>query len=637
MSDGKHNPFPAFDIDRTPLSIDRRDDVFFEEAMAHYPDASTQSARSFIGSVIDTRRFRIAMGILLLIAVVFVSKTGMMQIVHGEEFRLLAEENRIYRQILPAKRGVIYDRNGVVLAENIPTFQIVTAYSALPSDAYTRQQALGTLAGLIGKDVREWLVLLDDIEDPDEPVLLAKDVGYDMAMYLTTHQDDFPWMQLEISSKRKYITDGIPSLSHVLGYTGVINEDEYEVLSQDGYRPFDHVGKLGLESEYETMLRGTFGETYLEVDALGVTERIISKVDPIDGEPLYLTIDAALQAQIEQVLDSRLDGTVASRASVVAMDPNNGDILALVSWPAYDANAFTDGIDEELYTSLLADDDQPLFARATSGDFPSGSTIKPTHAAAALMEGIIDRTTSFVSTGGICVSIWCFPDWRPGGHGVTDVYWAIADSVNTFFYMIGGGNETFKGLGIEKMMAYDAQMGFGSPTGIDLPTEASGFLPSREWKWENKGEQWYIGDTYHVAIGQGDFLATPLQINRATAMFANGGELVRPRLWAQREIEQERAVDEDVATIIRDAMRYTVTDGSARMLQSAPVDVAGKTGTAQWSTTESPHSWFTGFAPFDDPELAITVLIEEGGDDYLAVPVALDIMKWTFSDRFPQE
>ena len=184
-------------------------------------------------------------------------------------------------------------------------------------------------------------------------------------------------------------------------------------------------------------------------------------------------------------------------------------------------------------------------------------------------------------------------------------------------------------------MEYDARMGFGSKTGIDLPTEADGFLPSREWKWEAKGEQWYIGDTYHVAIGQGDFLATPLQVNGATAMFANGGELVRPRLWEDREIEKERAVGLDIAIIIQNAMRQTVTEGSAQMLGSAPVTVAGKTGTAQWSSINPPHSWFTGFAPFDEPELAITVLIEEGGDDYLAVPITYDILNWYFADRFP--
>ena len=282
MNNHSNNPFPLFDGDTSPVSLDTRDDVFFEEAMAHFPEASTQSARSFVGSVIDPKRFTIVLGFLVAVAILFTGRVGMMQVVHGEEYRLLAEENRIYRQILPAKRGVIYDRNGVILAENIPTFQLVTALSDLPSDAYQRQQSLGALASLVKEDVREWLVMVDGVDDRDEPILLAQDIGYETAMYLATHHDDFPWAQLEINSKREYITDGVPSLSHILGYTGILNEQEHERLKESGYRAFDSVGKLGIESEYEQSLRGTFGEANLEVDAHGRTERTVSKVDPID-------------------------------------------------------------------------------------------------------------------------------------------------------------------------------------------------------------------------------------------------------------------------------------------------------------------------------------------------------------------
>ncbi len=229
------------------------------------------------------------------------------------------------------------------------------------------------------------------------------------------------------------------------------------------------------------------------------------------------------------------------------------------------------------------------------------------------------------------VSVWFFPDWRAGGHGITNVYHAIADSVNTFFYMIGGGNEQFTGMGIKKLMEHAANFGFGSQSGIDIPGEAEGFLPSKEWKLEKKGEIWYIGDTYHAVIGQGDFLATPLQIARATAVFANEGYLVTPHLNIDLETEKKKIVDDETVKIISDAMRGTVTYGSAKFLGTLPVTSAGKTGTAQWSNESANHSWFTGFAPFEDPEVVITVLIEEGDDSYLAVRTTHDILDWWFT------
>ncbi|MBU4315050.1 hypothetical protein KJ673_01445, partial [Patescibacteria group bacterium] len=440
-----------------------------------------------------------------------------------------------------------------------------------------------------------------------------------------------PWISVETNALREYVTDEVSSLSHIIGYTSVINEEEYEAIKNLGYRQFDHIGKQGLEKTYESLLHGTYGEELLEVDAFGNIERIISKIDPKNGQNLYTTLDIRLQSFIETDLQEKLLKSVATKASVIVMDPNTGEILSLISWPAYDANLFAEGIEQESYSNLINDEDQPLFPRAIAGEFPSGSTIKPVYAAAALIEGIITPYTTFMSTGGIWVSVWFFPDWRAGGHGLTDVYHAIADSVNTFFYYIGGGKDDFEGLGIEQMMQYASLFGFGSQTGIDLPGEANGFLPSKQWKEETKGEQWYIGDTYHVAIGQGDLLVTPLQIAQSTAVFANGGSLITPHLNSGLDVSQRTIIDSGTAKIVQDAMRQTVTAGSARSMQSAVVEVAGKTGTAQWSTDGIPHSWFTGFAPFEDPQIVVTVLIEEGGNDNIAVPLSLDIINYWFS------
>jgi len=287
-----------------------------------------------------------------------------------------------------------------------------------------------------------------------------------------------------------------------------------------------------------------------------------------------------------------------------------------------------------------------LFNRAISGEYPSGSTIKPVIAAAALEEGVITENTTVRSVGGITIGQWNFPDWRVGGHGIVDVRRAIAESVNTFFYYIGGGYQDFRGLGVDKIMKYGKLFGLDSQTGVDLAGEASGFLPTEEWKEKVKGEKWYIGDTYHLAIGQGDLLVTPLQVAAYTSAFANGGTLYRPHFvkrilsgsdQALKEVSiepvRENFIDSHNIEIVRQGLRQSVTDGSSRRLQSVPVAVAGKTGTAQWSSKYPPHAWFTGFAPYDNPELVITILVEQGGEGSdTAVPIAEDYLKWYFGE-----
>lgn len=607
------------------------DQMLFDEALADHPQSAHQPARSFVGSVIQKKRFLFAFLGIALLMMLFVGKLGFLQIAKGEEFRGLAEQNRTRVRIIPAKRGVIYDRNGIILAKNDPTFDVVTSIKQLPENVNERQDVLLDLASELNLDVFSFLDSISATKIRNEQILLATNIEYVDAMLILSHQDRFKGIDIELRSKRSYITTDAPSLSHVLGYTGIINAEEYAQKKEEGYRGFDYLGKQGVEKYYEQKLRGTFGKEILEVNAFGSAERTVSKADPIDGENLTLAIDVNLQSYIETVLKNRMEGTAATKASVVMMDPSSGEILALVSWPSFDSNAFINGIDQTTYQTLLEDERLPLFSRAVSGEFPSGSTIKPVFAAGALIDGIITTSTSFLSVGGIRVGLWFFPDWRPGGHGPTNVYHAIADSVNTFFYMIGGGNETFQGMGVERLMEHARTFGFGEKTGIDLPGEVDGFLPSKEWKLQTKDEVWYIGDTYHVSIGQGDFLSTPLQIARSTAIFANGGHLVTPHVNKEAPIESEQIIQDEVVDIIANAMRLTVTNGSATSLQSIPVAVAGKTGTAQWSSTKPNHSWFTGFAPFENPTTTITVLIEEGGDASLAIPVTLDILNYWFA------
>jgi len=400
-----------------------------------------------------------------------------------------------------------------------------------------------------------------------------------------------------------------------------------------------------LEYSWEKELKGINGHKNIEVDAFGRRKKVVSELEPVAGYNLKLSLDLDLQRQAEIVTKSWLLKTKTSRAAVIAMDPRNGHILALVSLPAYNNNLFARGLSQEEYDVFLNDENHPLFNRAISGELPSGSTIKPVVAAAALQEKIISENTSFLSVGGIYIGQWFFPDWKAGGHGLTDVRKALAESVNTFFYYIGGGYQDFVGFGVDRLVTYMRLFGFGEKTGIDLNGESAGFVPTPSWKEETKNEAWYIGDTYHIAIGQGDILVTPLQVANFTAAIANGGTLYRPSLVQSLlaennqkikdispEIIRRDFIDPYNLQVVREGMRQTVTAGSARSLRVLPVSVAGKTGTAQWSSTKENHAWFTGFAPYENPEIVITVLVEEGREgSEVSVPIAQEILNWYFS------
>jgi penicillin-binding protein 2 len=277
-----------------------------------------------------------------------------------------------------------------------------------------------------------------------------------------------------------------------------------------------------------------------------------------------------------------------------------------------------------------------------AGEYPPGSTIKPFIAAAALEENIVDKSTTINSTGGIEVGKWFFPDWQTSGHGITNVTKAIARSVNTYFYYISGGYEDFEGMGLEVINKYLTKFNLNQKIGIDLPSESSGFLPTKEWKQKNKGTQWYIGDTYNLSIGQGNLLSTPLQITNSIASIANGGKLYKPSLVdsiknpvTEESIKQNSKlirkdfISNRTTAIIQEGMRECVVYGSCRRLDQLELAVAGKTGTAQWNKKKKPHSWFTSFAPYQDPEIVLTILVEAGGGgDETAVPIAYDFYKW---------
>jgi len=409
------------------------------------------------------------------------------------------------------------------------------------------------------------------------------------------------------------------------------------------YALTDHLGKAGLEKSHEGELRGKNGAQNVEVDAQGQIVAVLATEQPQSGADLVLGLDAGLQKVLYDELVKAATRSKKLRAAAVALDPRNGEILALVSVPGYDVNEFGRGIKPERLQQLVDDPNQPLFTRPISGTYPPGSTFKPFVATGALQAGTITEDTTYVDNGAIVVGGQTFRSWKPGGHGEVNVIQAIANSVNTFFYSIGGGFGEIDGIGINGIDRIAQAFGFGSIQGIDLPGEAKGLLPTADWKEINYNEPWYLGDTYNAAIGQGFVLVTPLQLANATAAIANGGKVFWPH-FVKKVIRPDgteediapRVVTEQVADAaavqtVRRGMRATVAGGTGRLLNDLPVKVAGKTGTAQFGSKE-PNAWFTAFAPYDEPTIAIAVLVEQAGEgsDFSA-PVAKEALKYFFS------
>jgi penicillin-binding protein 2 len=572
-----------------------------------------------------------------------------LQIAQGAYYRDMANGNRLRLERLDASRGILYDRKGKVLVQNVANFLLYCTPADLPRDPVERLNLLQKLAFMTGKFSAEEINTTISAISPAnleyyQPLFLADNIAYETALKIYLEAFSLPGIVLSNTSRREYQIPS-PSFSHILGYTGKINEAELKD-KKTIYSPIDYIGKTGLEKSWEEDLRGTAGVKQIEVTALGKEKSIVSETAPIPGNDLILALDALAQKKLEEIMTENLKKLNRQKGAAIVMNPNTGEIMALVSLPAFDGNSFARGITTEEYKLLTESPDQPLFNRVVSGEYPSGSTIKPIIAGAALQEKVISSNTAFLSTGGLRVGQWSFPDWKTGGHGMTSVRKAIAESVNTFFYYIGGGYGDFVGLGIDRMVQYLKSFHLGVKLGIDLPNEASGFVPTKDWKEETKKEKWYIGDTYHVAIGQGDLITTPLQVAAYTAYFANGSTLYRPHMVSDvkspsgtiirhipNEVLARNIFSDDVTRIIREGMRETVLSGSARSLSELPVSAAGKTGTAQWSSKKDPHAWFTGFAPYENPELVITVMVEEGKEGSIAAtPIAREFLKWYFGE-----
>ncbi len=613
----------AVDLSQTEVV---KHEVLYEDEITRLSDE-----RMFVGRGFPRRRIVFAFAIPIVVLGLLVARAGWMQVVQGAAYRARSDENRFRVEVLPARRGVIRDRNGVILAENVPAFDVRIRSSDLPLDDEGRTSTIASVAQTVGETSDDINAALNATgTSPDEWIDVARDVPYERALALEVKLPQLTGVSLITDAKRTYpLSATTTSLSHVLGYVGQISPEEYDARKDAGYGRTDEIGKTGVERSDETAIRGTPGVRRTEVDAMGRPKAMVEEKMPTDGADVTLTIDAKLQAVAEASLKKELALAKATRGSVIAMDPTDGSILALVSWPAYDNNDFSGTVSSTVYKALLDDPDKPLFTRAVSGQFPSGSTIKPLISTAALAEGVITPHTTVNSVGGIHVGPWFFPDWKAGGHGITDVRRALAWSVNSFFYYVGGGYDTFHGLGVAKLTQWMRTFGLATKTGIDLPGETTGFVPSEDWKKQTKGEPWYIGDTYNLSIGQGDLLVTPVQMARVTAAVANGGTLVTPHVIQGDPAPMSSiSVSSTVWQTVQLGMRDCVTYGSCRALSSLPIPVAAKTGTAQWNSNKPTHAWSIGFAPFDHPRIVVTVLLEEGGEgSSYAIPVVGDVMR----------
>ena len=580
-----------------------------------------------------------------------------LQIIEFAKFATASDRNRIHTLPVAPKRGLIYDRNGVVLAKNQPSYSLVLTVERIED----LEQTLSDLQQLfdINEEAIEKFKQRKGARKPYQAVPLLFKLDDDEISRFSVNRFRLSGVEIAAQLTREYPQG--PELAHVIGYVGRINAREQEEILADPvkknqYADTSHIGKLGIEGYYEDMLHGIVGTQHVETNAHGRVLRVLDQSDPQPGRDIVLTVDSVLQRNIYKALDGR-------RASVVVVNIKTGGILAMVSTPSYDTNAFVKGISSQHYAELRDSIDLPMFNRSLQGQYPPGSTIKPMIGLAGLHHGLVDRYTSFSCPG------WyqlpnddrLYRDWKRTGHGLrVDMHSAIVESCDVYFY------ELAFNLGIDRIHPFLSNFQLGRRTGIDSTSEAKGLVPSRKWKRGTKNIQWFPGETLNVGIGQGYMLATPLQLAVATAMVATRGEPLYPHLVSNsdqntKHPEQEadrldtvnplREVDDAHWEQIQLAMRDVVHSqkGTAKSIAGgARYVMAGKTGTAQVigiaqgekydaeqiEERQRDHALFVGYAPYEKPEIAVAVIIENGGSGgSAAAPVARKVFDWYMERR----
>ncbi len=576
----------------------------------------------------------------LLAAMVLVLRLFYLQVIKGQEFRRLSLNNSIRLQSIDAPRGFIYDRHGTLLVDNRPSFDL---YISL-KDARPLQETLQRLAPHTGIAVEDLVQRVGSVSRASafKPVLIERDIGRDALATIESHRYDLPGIDVQIRRLRNYIFPNFAA--HLLGYIGEVNPQELKRPKNADLRMGDQIGKFGVEKSLEKYLRGERGGRQVEVNANGQVVRVLHTVYARSGHSLFLTIDQALQKKAEEQL-------TGEAGAVVAVDPQNGEILALASSPSFDQNDFIVGLSTTKWRALIENPDRPLNNKAIQGEYPPASTYKIITSLAGLQEGVITPEETIFCPGHYRFGNRTYRCWRRGGHGAVDMNQAIARSCDVYFYQVG------QRLGIDRLAFYANSAGLGKRTGIALDHESRGLVPTAAWKKKRTGIVWQEGETLSVAIGQGFNLATPLQMAMFTAAVANGGKRYQPLLVKKVAKAGEQ---HPVARPPKLVGRLPVSDinlarvkhgmwevvqgerGTARIARLKQIEISGKTGTAQVVSLDKfekgiagkderrfkDHAWFIAYAPSEAPRIAIAVIVEHGEHgSSAAAPIARELVR----------
>ncbi len=556
-----------------------------------------------------------------------------LQVRDGAYYRDLSENNRTRTVVLEPARGLIYDRQGVLLANNVPSFGLYV----MLEDVKDRQALIAGLVGLIGSDETALRKKLSERGGKFMPRKLKGGLSLREAALIESHRRDLPGVLVRADSQRNYPSG--PTLAHVLGYVGQVSAEQLEKAESQELHQGSLVGQYGVEKAYDRFLRGRAGQKEIEVDALGHEKRTVSVEKPAAGDDLYLSIDLRLQRLAEELLGEEA-------GAIVALDPTNGEVLALASRPSFDPNVLSRELTAKQWAAIVQNDSHPLTNRATQGQYPPGSTFKIVMATAALESHTATPSTKIRCVGGFPFGRRVYKDWKAGGHGFMDVTQALVESCDVFFYTVG------QRMGIDMIADFADQFGLGQETGVELPSERTGIVPSTAWKAKAKGQPWLPGETISAAIGQGYVTVTPMQMAHLMATVANDGTSFRPRI-VRAVLERASGLLHEVPTVphgrlavapetlalIKEALAGVVTRGTAARARSTLVSIAGKTGTAQTAALRTgpeqdipkklrDHAWFVSYAPVDAPRIAVAVLVEHmGHGGSAAAPLAKQVIE----------
>ena len=601
-------------------------------ATVHYPEAEFGD--------LHRRLFILRVGLLLVVALLGL-RLWHLQIREGPYYRDLSENNRTRLVLLEPARGLIYDRHGVLLANNVPSFSLYVTLE----DVKDREVLIQQLSNLLGFDpalVRKKMTARGS-------KLLPRKIKDRMtlrdAMLVESNRLDMPGVMIQVESQRNY--PGGVTAAHLLGYVGEISADQLEKPEFVDLHQGSIVGQYGVEKSYDRHMRGMAGQKNVEVDALGHEKKAVVVERPQAGNDLYLTIDVRLQKVAEDLLGGEY-------GAIVALDPNSGDILAMASRPGFNPNVLSRELTAKQWVEIVQDEGRPLNNRASQGQYPPGSTFKIPMAVAALETKTMSPSSTVFCNGGYQFGKRVYHDWKASGHGYVDLHNALVHSCDVYFYTIG------QRMGIDVMAEFGKDFGLGKATGVELPSERSGIMPSTAWKQKAKHEQWLPGETISAAIGQGYVTVTPLQMASLVGTVANNGVIYRPRLVqavmdrTSGNLQELPAVPRgkinakpETFRIIKDALADVVTKGTATRAKSSMVTIGGKTGTAQVAALRTgpeenipkklrDHAWFVAFAPVESPKIAVAVLAEHmGHGGAAAAPLAKEVIE-TYMKLAPQ-